>query len=216
MNGTFSSSTQGTGFRASRRNTSPTSDDRNPRIPRVRPAWLKSWHGKPAVNRSTPLGKVWRSLTSSRRRTPGNRAARTAAAAGSFSHRRTGRWPARDSPSSSPPIPANRPATRMRVPVAAGRRRCLIVPPMPLDHSTTSPAGTESHSNSSCPMESHPPLGHPVGPVRSVVGTVEWRRPGVDWSMATTACRACWRTVSPPSSVAVAWADLAAAPCTGP
>jgi len=110
MNGTFSSNTHGTGWRLSRRNTSPTSPDRSPAIPRVVPAWLRSWQGKPAVSSSVPEGRDRISLTSSVRSTSGIRALRTALAPGSFSQRIRVRWPALWRPTSMPPMPAKKAA----------------------------------------------------------------------------------------------------------
>jgi len=123
MNGTFSRSTQGTARSASRSNTWLTSPDWRPLMPRVIPAWLRSWQGKPAATRSTSRLRRPRVRMSSWRGIPGKRASRTARAAGSISQSSAVEWPLRWSPSSMPPIPANNPATVSRRPRPARRGR---------------------------------------------------------------------------------------------
>ena len=48
MNGTFSSSSHRAGRVSTSRKTSPTRPELPPAMPAVRPAWLRSWQGKPA------------------------------------------------------------------------------------------------------------------------------------------------------------------------
>lgn len=59
--------------------------------------------------------------TSATEATPGNRRASTARAGRQFSHRSSAPCPAAASPSSNPPMPAKRPATRRRMPAVSSR-----------------------------------------------------------------------------------------------
>jgi len=111
MKETFSRTTQGTRRRSSSRKTSPTRPERAPPIPAVRPAWLRSWQGKPPTTNSTSEGRALSSVTSRGQSTCAILARRTARAGSQISHRRLVSWPAAASPRSNPPMPANRPAT---------------------------------------------------------------------------------------------------------
>ena len=124
MKGTFSiSSHRGNERRrSSSEKRHATSPDCRPRMPAVRPHWLRSWQGKPALTSSTSGRRNDLAATScrmsSRIGTPGNRLASTRLASGRDSQKNSVLKPALDSPSSIPPIPANNAAA-----VAKGARR---------------------------------------------------------------------------------------------
>ncbi|MCS3928770.1 hypothetical protein M2175_003801 [Bradyrhizobium elkanii] len=111
MNDTFSRTTQGTRRRSSNRKISPTNPERAPPIPAVRPAWLRSWQGKPPAINSVSRGRDLSSRTSRLHETSGILAARTARAGSQISQSKLGSCPAAANPRSSPPMPANKPAT---------------------------------------------------------------------------------------------------------
>ena len=131
MNGTFSiSSHRGNERRrSSSEKRHATSPDCRPRMPAVRPHWLRSWQGKPALTSSTSGRRNVRAATScrmsSRIGTPGNRLASTRLASGRNSQKNSVLKPALDSPSSMPPIPANSAAAVARGAGAVSRSASL-------------------------------------------------------------------------------------------
>ena len=111
MNGTFSSSTHGVSLLLDQSKTSPTSPDRAPEMPLVAPACDRSWQGNPATTSDVSFGSRFSVQMSSCSGMPGNLVRSTSIAGGSFSQNIAVRCPARCNPRSSPPMPANRPAT---------------------------------------------------------------------------------------------------------